>query len=169
MSQPVLHKRIIEKAHGTPCCKYNHGFTNMMFQILLQRVISFIVFQSIFRSNPMAVGFLIRSMNFARAITSIFFSAFVPLARASSLLFHTPVFQVSRSRRELHPAMQEIRKRYKYNHTHNATSLADILAELAAADAICTLSDAPEPTTKSANAVQLLEGLWLEGNKLCSI
>ena len=86
-----------------------------------------------------------------------------------SQTLYTPVFQVSRSRRELHPAMQEIRKRYKYNHTHNATSLADILAELAAADAICTLSDAPEPTTKSANAVQLLEGLWLEGNKLCSI
>ena len=55
--------------------------------------------------------------------------------------------------RELRPAMQEIRKRYKYNHTHTAASLADILAELAAADAIRTLGDAPEPSNESANAV----------------
>eukprot|EP00956_Cyclotella_meneghiniana_P004235 scaffold5184_cov39-Cyclotella_meneghiniana.AAC.4 len=55
--------------------------------------------------------------------------------------------------RELRPAMQEIRKRYKYNHTHNEISLADILSELAAAYAIRTLSDAPEPSTESANAV----------------
>eukprot|EP00956_Cyclotella_meneghiniana_P038421 scaffold154279_cov36-Cyclotella_meneghiniana.AAC.1 len=56
--------------------------------------------------------------------------------------------------RELRPAMQEIRKRYKYNHTHNAISLADILSKQAAADVIRTLSDAPEPTTESANAVK---------------
>ena len=49
--------------------------------------------------------------------------------------------------------MQEIRKRYKYNHTHDASSLADILSELAAADAIRTLSDAPEPSSESAHAV----------------
>ena len=55
--------------------------------------------------------------------------------------------------RELRPAMQEIRKRYKYNHTHDASSLADILSELAAADAIRTLSDAPEPSSESAHAV----------------
>ena len=56
--------------------------------------------------------------------------------------------------REFRPAMQEIRKNYSYNYKHNATSLADILKELAAADTIRTLSDAPEPTTESAHSAR---------------
>lgn len=56
--------------------------------------------------------------------------------------------------REFRPAMQEIRKQFSYNHKHDATSVATILTELAAADAIRTLTDAPEPSTESANSVQ---------------
>jgi hypothetical protein len=55
--------------------------------------------------------------------------------------------------REFRTTMQDIRKKYKYNHTHDATSLAWILSELATADASRNLSDAPEPNTESANAV----------------
>jgi hypothetical protein len=55
--------------------------------------------------------------------------------------------------RELRPALQEIRRTYKYNHKHDATSIAHMLKELAAADAVRNLNDAPAPTTESANAV----------------
>lgn len=55
---------------------------------------------------------------------------------------------------EFHPAMQEIRKCYNYNHKHDFTSLAAILPKLAAADAICTLTNAPAPSSESANSSQ---------------
>ena len=55
--------------------------------------------------------------------------------------------------REFRPVLQDIRKRFKYNHPHDATSIGYILKELAAADTVRTLSDAPEPTAESANAV----------------
>jgi hypothetical protein len=55
--------------------------------------------------------------------------------------------------REFHPVIQDFRRKYSYNHKHDATSLAYLLHELAAADTIRVLTEAPEPTTESANAV----------------
>ena len=58
--------------------------------------------------------------------------------------------------REIGTAMDKIRLRYGYDHPHDATSLAAMLRELAAADAVRTLLDAPAPTHEPvghANAV----------------
>jgi hypothetical protein len=55
--------------------------------------------------------------------------------------------------REFRPAIQEIRRKYKYNHKHDAASIAFMCKELAAADAVRQLSDAPAPSTESANSV----------------
>ena len=55
--------------------------------------------------------------------------------------------------RELRPAMQAIRKKYAYNHRHDDASLQDVLTELAAADSVRILREAPEPAQESANAV----------------
>eukprot|EP00956_Cyclotella_meneghiniana_P030944 scaffold79700_cov45-Cyclotella_meneghiniana.AAC.4 len=54
---------------------------------------------------------------------------------------------------EFRPAMQEVRKNYNYNYTHDAASLANMLKEFEAADAIRTLSDSPEPTNEAAHLV----------------
>lgn len=70
--------------------------------------------------------------------------------------------------REFQPAMQTIRRKYKYNHCHDSTSLTDILAELTMVDTVRNLQEAPEPTMESANAVaesvSLLQQL-LQSNK----
>ncbi len=52
--------------------------------------------------------------------------------------------------REFQPALQNIRAKYKYNHKHDNASLKVILMELAKADLVHTLKDAPAPgaTTK---------------------
>ena len=58
--------------------------------------------------------------------------------------------------REIGTAMDKIRLQYGYDHPHDATSLAAMLRELAAADAVRTLLDAPAPTHEPvghANAV----------------
>lgn len=63
-------------------------------------------------------------------------------------------------------ALQTIRRRYNYSHVHDTASIAVILAELAAADAVRQLKDAPAPSKGTANAVaeqfsafaQLLQG-----------
>eukprot|EP00956_Cyclotella_meneghiniana_P019414 scaffold33240_cov63-Cyclotella_meneghiniana.AAC.2 len=63
-------------------------------------------------------------------------------------------------------ALQTIRRRYNYSHVHDATFIAAILTELAAADAVRQLKDAPAPSKGFANAVagqystfaQLLQG-----------
>lgn len=47
--------------------------------------------------------------------------------------------------------MQAICKKYPYDHVHDDASLQDILKELAAADSVRNLREAPEP--KCANAV----------------
>jgi hypothetical protein len=47
--------------------------------------------------------------------------------------------------------LQAIRKKYPYDHVHNDASLQDILKELAAADSVRNLREAPEP--ECANAV----------------
>eukprot|EP00956_Cyclotella_meneghiniana_P001306 scaffold1404_cov37-Cyclotella_meneghiniana.AAC.10 len=67
---------------------------------------------------------------------------------------------------EFKTALQTIRRRYNYSHVHNATSIAAIIAELSAADAVRQLKDAPAPSKGFANAVadqystfaQLLQG-----------
>ncbi len=50
-------------------------------------------------------------------------------------------------------AMQAICKKNTYNHVHNATSLQDILKELAGADGVRKLKDAPAPGTGTAHSV----------------
>ncbi len=49
--------------------------------------------------------------------------------------------------------MQAIRKKYTYNHVHDATSLQDIKKELAGADGVRELKDAPAPGTGTAHSV----------------
>jgi hypothetical protein len=49
--------------------------------------------------------------------------------------------------------MQAICKKYTYNHEHDATSLQDILKELAGADGVRELKDAPAPRTGTAHSV----------------
>ncbi len=53
--------------------------------------------------------------------------------------------------REFCPALQNIQTKYPYNHVHDNASLKVILQELAKADSVHTLRDAPKPDT--ANAV----------------
>jgi hypothetical protein len=58
--------------------------------------------------------------------------------------------------RELGTALDKIRLLYGYDYPHDAASIAVILKELAAVDAVRTLLDAPAPThepTGHANAV----------------
>ena len=56
--------------------------------------------------------------------------------------------------RELRSAVSHIRQTYKYSHVHDATSMTAVLAELAKADAIRNLQDAPTSLSGAANAVQ---------------
>jgi hypothetical protein len=49
--------------------------------------------------------------------------------------------------------MQAICKKYTYNHVHNAASLQDIMKELAGADGVHKLKDAPAPGTGTAHSV----------------
>jgi hypothetical protein len=44
-------------------------------------------------------------------------------------------------------------KKYMYNHVHNATLLQDIMKELAGANGVCKLKDAPAPGTGTAHSV----------------
>jgi hypothetical protein len=54
---------------------------------------------------------------------------------------------------EFCPAIQAIRHKYPYNHTHNATSIQAILIECAGTDAIQKLNEAPAHHLGSAHAV----------------
>jgi hypothetical protein len=49
--------------------------------------------------------------------------------------------------------MHAIRKKYTYNHVHDATLLPTILMELAGADGVRTLKDAPAPNAGAAHSV----------------
>ena len=49
--------------------------------------------------------------------------------------------------------MQAIHKKYTYNHIHDATLLQDILKELAGADGVRELKDAPAPGAGTAHSV----------------
>ncbi len=55
--------------------------------------------------------------------------------------------------REFCSAMHAIRKKYTYNHMHNSTLLQFILKELAGADGVRVLKDAPAPGTGTAHLV----------------
>jgi hypothetical protein len=50
-------------------------------------------------------------------------------------------------------AMHAIRKKYAYNHVHDATSLQTILTELAGADGVRALKDAPAPNATTGRSV----------------
>jgi hypothetical protein len=50
-------------------------------------------------------------------------------------------------------AMHAIYKKYTYNHVHNAASLQTILTELAGADRVRVLKDAPTPSARTAHSV----------------
>jgi hypothetical protein len=50
-------------------------------------------------------------------------------------------------------AMQAICKKYMYNHVHDATLLQDIMKELAGADGVHELKDAPAPGTDTVHSV----------------
>jgi hypothetical protein len=50
-------------------------------------------------------------------------------------------------------AMHFICKKYRYNHLHDATSLQIILTELAGANGVSVLKDAPAPSTGTAHSV----------------
>ncbi len=52
--------------------------------------------------------------------------------------------------REFCSAMHAIRKKYAYNHVHDATLLQTILTELAGADGERALKDAPAPNAGTA-------------------
>jgi len=55
--------------------------------------------------------------------------------------------------REFRSAMHAIRKKYAYNHVHNATLLQTILTDLAGADGVRALRDAPAPNAGTAHSV----------------
>ncbi len=50
-------------------------------------------------------------------------------------------------------AMHAIHKKYTYNHVHDAASLQTILTELAGADGVRVLKDAPAPSAGMAHSV----------------
>jgi hypothetical protein len=55
--------------------------------------------------------------------------------------------------REIQSAMHAIRKKYTYNHVHDATSLQTILTELVGADRVRALKDAPALNAGTAHLV----------------
>ena len=56
--------------------------------------------------------------------------------------------------KDFHGALQNIRKKYNYNHVHDDASVQDILTELAAADSVRNLQEAPEPEQEKAHAAE---------------
>ena len=55
--------------------------------------------------------------------------------------------------REFCSAMHATRKKYTYDHVHDATSLQTILSELAGADGVRVLKDAPAPNAGTSHSV----------------
>ena len=64
--------------------------------------------------------------------------------------------------REFRPALQTVRRAYKYSHVHDANSIKKILEECAVSDAVRKLQDAPTPgePRERASAVENLTGLF---------
>ncbi len=69
---------------------------------------------------------------------------------------------------KFHSAMHAIRKKYTYNHVHDAASLQTILTKLAGADGVRVLKDAPAPSTGTmhsvANSVSFLHSMMDGGD-----
>jgi hypothetical protein len=65
---------------------------------------------------------------------------------------------------EFRAAMSAIRKKYNYNHVHDATSMAFILKELAGADELRTMKLAPAPNASKANAVAKYKSILQNAN-----
>eukprot|EP00804_Cyclotella_cryptica_P030132 CCRYP_009545-RA/>CCRYP_009545-RA protein AED:0.64 eAED:0.35 QI:0/0/0/0.5/1/1/2/0/417 len=61
--------------------------------------------------------------------------------------------------RDLRPAIQTLRQKYPYNHTHDAASIAEMLTLFAGADAVRNLAEAPTVIHESALAVDLVSQL----------
>jgi hypothetical protein len=56
---------------------------------------------------------------------------------------------------EFFPALRSIRDKYTYSHTHDNALLKDISQELAKADSVWTLKDAPAPGSTNAVTTML--------------
>ena len=65
---------------------------------------------------------------------------------------------------EFRAAMSAIRKKYTYDHVHDAASMAFILKELAGADELRTMKLAPAPNTSKANAVAKYKSILQNAN-----
>jgi hypothetical protein len=65
---------------------------------------------------------------------------------------------------EFRAAMSAIRKKYNYDHVHDATSMAFILKELAGADELRTMKLAPAPNASKANAVSKYKSILQNAN-----
>lgn len=61
--------------------------------------------------------------------------------------------------RDIRPAIQTLRQKYPYNHTHDAASIAEMLTLFAGADAVRNLAEAPTVIHESALAVDLVSQL----------
>ncbi len=61
--------------------------------------------------------------------------------------------------RDLRPAIQTIRQKYAYNHSHTDASITEMLQLFAGADAVRNLSEAPAALPESALAVDLISQL----------
>eukprot|EP00804_Cyclotella_cryptica_P026368 CCRYP_007673-RA/>CCRYP_007673-RA protein AED:0.52 eAED:0.52 QI:0/0/0/0.5/1/1/2/0/639 len=64
--------------------------------------------------------------------------------------------------RDLRPAIQTLRQKYPYNHTHDAASIAEMLTLFAGADAVRNLVEAPTIIHESALAVDFVSQLLNE-------
>jgi len=82
-----------------------------------------------------------------------------------TLLANIKIATKSNYGREFCSAMHAIHKKYTYNHVHDATSLQTILTELAGANGVRALRDAPAPNTGTvhsvANLVSFIDSMML--------
>ena len=84
-----------------------------------------------------------------------------------TLLANIETITKSNYGREFCLAMHTIRKKYTYDHVHDTTSLQTILMELASADGVRALKDAPAPNAGTAhsvaNSVSFLNSMMMNG------
>jgi hypothetical protein len=79
-----------------------------------------------------------------------------PSIRGHILLHQLELAQREEWGRDFRSCMQTLRKSYPYTHVHDDASIAAILHEMAGADAVRNLSEAPTAITEHANAVNSL-------------
>jgi hypothetical protein len=70
-----------------------------------------------------------------------------------TLLANIETVMKSKYSHEFRLAMHAICKKYTYNHVHDAASLQTILTELAGADGVRVLKDAPAPSAGTAHSM----------------